>query len=94
MLRHRHPPWTVNDILNGSQFGSALSYRGRVSDKMNVEGVPESSFLGGAHVTRRENELIEQFEFDRARINVVRGTGGTHHGPARLVPRGRLQIVL
>jgi len=23
----------------------------------------------------------------------VRGTGGTHHGPARLVPRGRLPRV-
>jgi hypothetical protein len=23
-------------------------------------------------------------------INVVRGTGGTHHGPTRLVPHGRL----
>jgi hypothetical protein len=54
---------------------------------MNVEDVPGSSFWGRTRHEER-NEL-----FDRARINLVRGTGGTHHGTARLVPRGRLPRV-
>jgi hypothetical protein len=43
----------------------------------------------GAHVTRRENDSANSsIERVLLQYNVVRGTGGTHHGPTRLVPVG------
>lgn len=58
--------------------------------QMNERGRRAWIIFLRAHTSRGEKMKL----FDRARINVVRGTGGTHHGPARLVPPRRLTRVM